>query len=592
VSGERVTRRLAAILAADVAGYSLLVGADEGGTLERLKTLRRELLDPNIANHKGRLVKTTGDGLLVEFGSVVDALRCAVEVQSEMTARNAGVPSDNRIEFRIGINVGDIVVEDGDIFGDGVNVAARLEGLAEPGGICVSARVQEDAAGKLDLVFEDLGEQQLKNIARPIRAYRVVTAARPATPQTSSGPPLPDKPSIAVLPFSNLSGDPEQDYFADGIAQDIITLLSKSRGLFVIAHNSTFSYKGHVIEVKAVGRELGVRYVLEGSVRKAGNRVRVTAQLIEATTSGHIWAERYDRDLADIFAVQDEITTSVSTAILPALERSERERTARKPPDSLEAWECYHRGLWHFSKFEAAENTLALRFFGLALEFDPNFATAQAAMSSALRVQAAVFRPQTERPVLLPRSVEHAQRAIALDPSAAFGHSSLANALILLGRHEEAVAEADLAVNLDPNSPWAHFSLGYARAFGGRPQEAITPLMTAMRLSPFDPFMPAFLNVLARAYYWMGDYPAAVATARQLCRSFPNYQNPYRTLIAALGQTGQVGEAQRVMAEAMQRFGEDFRFHVGPLRAIPMEDRAEDREHMLDGYRKAGVLKN
>jgi adenylate cyclase len=394
------------------------------------------------------------------------------------------------------------------------------------------------------------------------------------------------------LPFVNMSGDPEQEFFADGIAEDIITLLSKSRGLLVIARNSTFTYKGRAIEVKAIGRELGVRYVLEGSVRKAGNRVRVTAQLIEARAGGHLWAERYDRDLAEIFAVQDEITTSVSTAILPALERSERERAARKPPESLDAWECYHRGLWHFSKFEAGENALALRFFGQALELDPGFAAAQAAMSVALTAQAAIFRPQTERPILLPRSVEHAQRAIALDPSNALGHSSLANALTLLGRHEEATAEADLAVSLDPNSPSAHFVQGHTRAFGGRPREAIIPLMTAMRLSPFDPFTPTFLNTLARAYYWMGDYPAAVATARRLCRSYPNYQNTYRTLIAALGQTGQAGEAQRVMAEALQRFGEGFRFHMGPLRASPMEDRAEDREHLLDGYRKAGVLEN
>jgi adenylate cyclase len=269
------TRRLAAILAADVAGYSRLMGADEEGTLGRLKMLRAEVIDPQIAGHRGRIVKTTGDGLLAEFASVIDALRCAVEVQHETGGRNAAVSPDDRIEFRIGINVGDIVVENGDIFGDGVNVAARLEALAEPGGICVAARVQEDAAGKLDLAFEDLGEQQLKNIARPVRAYRVVTADRPATPQSGSGPPLPDKPSIAVLPFANMSGDPEQEYFADGMVEEIITALSRIRWLFVIARNSSFTYKGRTVDVKQVGRELGVRYVLEGSVRKAGQRVRI-----------------------------------------------------------------------------------------------------------------------------------------------------------------------------------------------------------------------------------------------------------------------------------------------------------------------------
>jgi adenylate cyclase len=324
-------RRLAAILAADVAGYSRLIGADEGGTLERLKTLRRDLLDPKIAEYRGRLVKTTGDGLLVEFSSVVDALRCAVDVQREMTGRNTGVPSDNRIEFRIGINVGDIVVEDGDIFGDGVNVAARLEALAEPGGICVAARVQEDAAGKLDLAFEDIGEQQLKNIARPVRVCRVVTEARPETLQPGADPPLPDKPSIAVLPFANMSGDPEQEYFADGMVEEIITALSRIRWLFVIARNSTFTYKGHSINVKQVGRELGVRYVLEGSVRKAGGRVRITAQLIDATNGAHLWADRFDGPLGDIFDLQDKVATSVAGVIEPALQAAETARSAHRP---------------------------------------------------------------------------------------------------------------------------------------------------------------------------------------------------------------------------------------------------------------------
>jgi TolB-like protein len=328
------TRRLAAILAADVAGYSRLIGTDEGGTLERLKALRRELLDPKIAEHKGRLVKTTGDGLLVEFGSVVDALRCAIEVQREMIGRSAGLPPDNRIELRIGINMGDIVVEDGDIFGDGVNVAARLEGLAEPGGICVSARVQEDAAGKLDLVFEDLGEQQLKNIARPVRAYRVVTEARPAMTRPGANPPLPDKPSIAVLPFANLSGDPEQEYFADGMVEEIITALSRIRWLFVIARNSSFTYKGQAVDVKLVGRELGVRYVLEGSVRKAAGRVRITAQLIDATNGTHLWADHFDGSLEDIFELQDKVAVSVAGVIEPALQAAETARSVNRPKTS------------------------------------------------------------------------------------------------------------------------------------------------------------------------------------------------------------------------------------------------------------------
>jgi adenylate cyclase len=335
------TRRLAAVFSADVAGYSRLIGADEAGTLERLRALRRELLDPKIAEHRGRLVKTTGDGLLVEFGSVVDALRCAVEVQREMTGRNASVPPDNRIELRIGINVGDIVVEDGDIFGDGVNVAARLEALADPGGIWVAARVQEDAAGKLDLVLEDIGEQQLKNIVRPVRAYRVVTAVRPTMPQAASGPPLPDKPSLAVLPFANMSGDPEQEYFADGMVEEIITALSRIRWLFVIARNSTFTYKGQAIDVKRVGRELGVRYVLEGSVRKGGGRVRITAQLIDALTGTHLWADRFDGSLEEVFELQDRVAISVAGVIEPTLEEAEIRRSAMRPTTDLGAYDFY-----------------------------------------------------------------------------------------------------------------------------------------------------------------------------------------------------------------------------------------------------------
>jgi TolB-like protein/class 3 adenylate cyclase len=325
VSGERVERRLAAILAADVAGYSRLMGQDEAGTLARLKTLRRELIDPKIAEHKGRIFKTTGDGILVEFPSVVEAVACAVAVQRGMPERNADTPEDQRIEFRVGIHQGDIIVEDGDIFGDGVNVAARLEGLAEPGGICVSARVQEDAAGKLDLAFQDAGEQQLRNIARPVRAYRVVLDRR-STPATPTALQLPDKPSIAVLAFANMSGDPDQEYFADGMVEDITTALSKIRWLFVIARNSAFTYKGRAVDVKQVGRELGVRYVLEGSVRKAGGRVRITGQLIDANNGAHLWADRFDGSLEDVFELQDKVASSVAGS-------SSRLCRPQRPPD-------------------------------------------------------------------------------------------------------------------------------------------------------------------------------------------------------------------------------------------------------------------
>ena len=576
-------RRLAAILAADVAGYSRLMGADEEGTLARLKALRGELIDPSIAAHHGRIVKTTGDGLLVEFASVVDAMRCAVAWQSAMADR--AQPAETRIEWRIGVNLGDVIIDGDDIFGDGVNIAARLEAMAEPGGICISRTVLTQTRGKLDFPVEDLGDQALKNIAQQVHVFRVL-AQETAMPETAL--PLPEKPSIAVLPFQNMSGDPEQEYFADGIAEDVITLLSKSRGLFVIARNSTFTYKGRAIDVKAVGRELGVRFVLEGSVRKAANRVRVTAQLIEAATGGHLWAERYDRDLTDIFAVQDEITAAVSTAILPTMERSERERASRKPPDSLDAWECYHRGLWHFGKVAAAENELAHGFFERAVALDPSFAAAHAAMAVTCITAAVLFRARGEREDLIPSSTEHARRSIALDPTMSIGHAALAIALVHLGRHDEAMAEADLAVSLDSNSAWALGYQGYARTFGGRPREAIEPIKTAMRLSPFDPQMSFWQHFLGRAYYWMGDYQEALVVARQVCQTYPNFGPAYRTLVAALGQTGQADEAQRVTAEAAERFGDDFRMRFRGRRAA--ENRPEDHERLIEGWRKAGVL--
>jgi adenylate cyclase len=369
------SRKLAAILAADVVGYSRLAGADEDRTLARLRALRSDLIDPTIAMHHGRVVKRTGDGALVEFRSVVDAVRCALEVQSSMVERNAGVPRERRIDFRIGIHLGDIVEEsDGDLMGDGVNIAARLEGIAKPGGICLSEDAYRQVKGRLSVAVSDLGVTQLKNIADPVRVYSVevggatqVKSATHSEQATSERPSaqlaLPDKPSIAVLAFQNMSGDPDQEYFADGIAEDIITALSRNRLLFVIARSSSFVYKVRAADVKQIGRELGIRYVLEGSVRKSASRVRITGQLIEAPTGAHLWAERYDRDLSDIFAVQDEITSNVAIAIGPTVGQAERERVVRKLPDNFNAWEAYHRGLWHFSKQSQDENDKSKQFF-------------------------------------------------------------------------------------------------------------------------------------------------------------------------------------------------------------------------------------
>jgi len=577
------TRRLAAILAADVAGYSRLIGADESGTLERLKAVRRELLDPKIAEHRGRLVKTTGDGLLVEFASVVDALRCAVEVQREMTARDAGVPPDSRIEFRIGINMGDIVVEDGDIFGDGVNVAARLEALAEPGGICVAARVQEDAAGKLDLAFADIGEQQLKNIARPVRAYRVVTAARPAMPQPSSGPALPDKPSIAVLPFANMSSDPEQEFLADGIAEDVITALSRYPSLFVIARNSSFTYKGRAVDVKQVGRELGVRYVLEGSLRKSGDRIRVTAQCVEAETGKHVWAERYDRDLADIFAVQDEITEAATIAIAPAIADAERQRAMRRPPANLDAWAAYQRGLWHLGQANKDDNVLSQQFFRQAIDLDPNFAGGYSGLSTAYILAVTQFqtRPIAELQEL---AAPLARRAVALDNTDAEARACLAVVLMTRGDFDAVQIEADRALAASPNLAHAHGVRGVGLMLAGEREEGIRALLNCIRLDPLDPLVSLRLSQVALGHY-SRDYEAAVEVAKRVIQSYPDFPTSYRTLAAALAQLGRLDEAEDALAKALALAPRSFDMYV---RGRPPWIRAEDHAHMLEGLRKAG----
>jgi adenylate cyclase len=436
---DRVGRRLAAILAADVAGYSRLMGADEEGTHAQLQAHRRALINPKISEHRGRLVKTTGDGMLVEFASVVDALRFAVEVQSGMAERNAKVSQDRCIEFRVGIHQGDIIVERDDIFGDGVNVAARLEGLAEPGGICVSARVEEDAKGKLDVTFEDAGEQQLKNIERPIRVYRVRVNRRALS---RGALPLPDKPSIAVLPFQNMSGDQEQEYFADGMVDDIITALTHMRWLFVIARNSSFTYKGRAVDVKQVGRELGVQYLLEGAVRKSANRVRITAQLIDVKTGTHIWAERYDGDLTDIFAVQDEITEQVAGAIEPELLKTEG-RAAISKTEDLNAWNLVRQGMWYFHQVSRDSAWNARRLFRQALQIEPILPEAHiwlGRVTGSLLAYGWSDNPAAD----LKEGSEAALRAVQLDERNPYAHYALAITSMFSGALERASRQPKL----------------------------------------------------------------------------------------------------------------------------------------------------
>jgi adenylate cyclase len=579
----RVERRLAAILAADVAGYSRLMGSDEEGTLAQLKAHRRELIDPKIAEHGGRIIKTTGDGMLVEFASVVNAMRCSTEIQRGMVVRNATVLEDKRIEFRVGINVGDIIIDGGDIFGDGVNIAARLENLAEPGGICISGRVEEDVRGKLDLGFEDAGEQQLKNITRPVRVYRVQLGGAPVLKRPMLA--LPNKPSIAVLPFENMSGDPEQEYFCDGIVEDIITALSRIRWLFVIARNSSFTYKGKAVGVKQIGQELGVRYVLEGSVRKGGGRVRITAQLIDAPTGAHLWADRYDRDLTDIFAMQDEITGSVSTVIEPALGEAERQRAMHKSPANLDAWEAYQRGLWHFYKYRADENKAAQTFFRRAIEIDTNFAPGHYGFAFAQNLDLWLYSAVSWAEVT-GSGLEQAQIAVALDDKDSMAHAILSLMQELCGEWESAITEGRVAISLNPNSVWSMMAMGVALGWGGYQKEGIDYLRRAMRASPHDPMIWFWTFWTGIFQYFLGEYEAAAASMRAVIRvgsTLDAYST--RWLAKALAQVGRVAEAKTELDRAIALSPVFFdRF----VRQRPPWTRPEDYARAMEGLRKAG----
>jgi adenylate cyclase len=589
----RTVRRLAAILAADIAGYSRLIGADEEGVLNQIRSIRAEILDPAIAEHRGRLVKTTGDGLLVEFSSVIDAVRCAISIQHQMADRSAGIPQTERVEYRVGVHQGDVVVEDGDIFGDGVNVAARLEALADPGGICVSARVQEDSAGRLDLTFEDIGEQQLKNISRPIRVYRVSVgtgvsgrnaAVTVSLEATESALPLPDKPSVAVLPFANRSSDPEQEFLADGLAEDVITALSHYPSLFVIARNSSFTYKGRIIEVRQVGRELGVRYVLEGSLRQAGSRIRVTAQLIEAETGNHVWAERYDRDLADIFAIQDEISQAATMAIAPAIAGAERQRAMRKPPENLDAWAAYQQGLWHLSPSNAEEHAKAIECFQQAIDLDPQFVGGYCGLAAA-QIRAAISFATHDLWEMLCSSEILVRRAVAINDADAEVRACLAHVLWIRGDYLGSQAEAEMALAISPNLAIAHREFGSALVLSGRRAEGTAALEKSFRLDPRDPRSANTLLLTAMSAYFSNDYGTATAIAQRIIRSFPDYPLSYRWLAAALGQLGRYEEAKWALDKTAAIRPASFdRF----VRNRPPYIRPEDYAHMLEGLRKAG----
>ena len=584
---EAPNRRLAAVLAADVVGYSRLMGADEAGTLAALKQHREAVFDPAVAEHKGRVVKLIGDGTLVEFGSVVDAVKCALAIQRAVKALKP--PNGGGITLRIGVNLGDIIIDGDDIYGDGVNVAARLEPLAQPGGVCVSSIVNESVGNRIDVTFDDGGEVTVKNIARPIRVWKWHPDSEAASPQASATtakaePDKPEPPSIAVLPFDNMSNDPEQEYFSDGITEDIITDLSKVAGLLVIARNSSFAYKGKTFDIRTVGRELGVKSVLEGSIRRAGNRVRITAQLIDAATGGHIWAERYDRDLTDIFAVQDEVTNHIVAALKVKLSSAEAARIADTPTANLEAHDLYLRArellFGQRSSREMFDQVVSL--LGRAIELDPGFAEAYAGLAMAHNLD---FQNHwTGAPDAFERAVHFAALAVEKGPDVPYARFVAAVMAIWSRDLPKAKQESEAALAVNPNYASALGTLGLVEIYSGNPEAAIPLAERAIRLDPG--FVHQTLHFLGTAYLVAGKYEVAAATFRERIRISPKTDLSRGLLVSALGHLGEVEEAQRVWAE-VKEISPKYSF-AGHLARLPFTNPA-DAERIREGFAKAGV---
>ncbi|QOZ32762.1 adenylate/guanylate cyclase domain-containing protein [Bradyrhizobium sp. CCBAU 53421] len=590
------TRKLAAILAADVVGYSRLAGTDEDRTLARLRALRSDLIDPTIAVHHGRVVKRTGDGSLIEFRSVVDAVRCAIEVQNGMIERNAGLPPERRIEFRVGIHLGDVVEEsDGDLMGDGVNIAARLEGIAKPGSICLSEDAYRLVKARLDLAVSDLGPTQLKNIVEPVRVYSlevgVASKALPATQREAAAHEMPsaqfalsDKPSIAVLPFANMSGDPEQEHFADGIAEDIITSLSRLRGFFVIARNSTFTYKGRAIEVKTIARELGVRYVLEGSIRKATNRVRVTAQLIDGQSGNHVWAERYDRELKDIFAVQDEITESIAGAIEPQLHVAEIIRAQHKTPSSLNAWELVMQAMDRISRFTEADSRAGMALLDRAIAADTGYSRAYA-HKAWLTVWRAFQGWDAMGPALAEAS-DSVAKALQFDADDPWAYVARTILCIATRGGGETVAAARKAVELNPNFAYGHSFLGAGLALAGDGDGALAAIAHAIRLSPRDLMRDEFDLFFAFAWFQKGDYAKAADFAAEAATVRPGHAYPNIMLAASSALAGDQQRAAAALARVQALVPGFNRVVAANQNAYVRED---DRARLMTGLQKAGL---
>jgi adenylate cyclase len=584
------TRKLAAILVADVVGYGRLAGADEERILARLRALRSDLIDPTIAVHHGRVVKRTGDGSIVEFRSVVDAVRCAIEVQSGMMERNAGVAPDRRIDFRVGVHLGDVVEEpDGDLMGDGVNIAARLEGICESGGVCLSGAAYEQVRDRVRETFSDLGEKTLKNVGRPVRVYGLALDRRgaQAEPRVAEKPPrlaLPDKPSIAVLPFQNMSGDPEQEYFSDGISEDIITALSKLRWFFMIARNSSFVYKGKAVPMKQVAEELGVGYVLEGSVRKGGDRVRITAQLNDVTTGSHIWAERYDRELADVFAVQDEITEAIVAAIEPQLYAAENFRAQRKPPDSMDAWDLVMRALSHFWRVTRQDNVVAQALLEKAIAIDPGYGQALGVLAaSRMFCKHMGWEDMASAGPIAEKAALAAIRADGEDP---WAHLAMGCVHLFARRFDDSLAELELALRLNPNFSLAQGYYSLALSYCGRWREAALAASRALRLSPRDPLLAVYHGIAAYAQFVGHNYDEAMRLARQALRERADFVGAHRVLTAAAGMAGQTEIAAAALRELCRAQPNISLAWIAKEMPIKLD---AEREHYLEAFCRAGL---
>src|SRR5216683_3096497 len=576
-------RRLAAIFAADVAGYSRLVGADEEGTLARLSSHRRELIEPKIAEHQGRLVKIMGDGVLAEFASPVKAVRCAIDVQHGMAERNADIPEGARIEFRIGINLGDVVVEDGDIFGDGVNVAARLENIAEPGAVFISRAVRDFVTDAAELVLEDLGEQPLKNIAKPVQVFRIAAPAQAVAAAQAPAPAVPHKPSIAVLPFTNMSGDAEQEYFTDGMTEDLITDLSKISALFVIARNSSFAYKGRSVKVQEIGRDLGVRFVLQGGIRKVGNRVRITAQLIDAGSGGHLWAERFDRDLTDIFSTQDEVVEKIVGALAVTLTQGEEQRLRRRGTGNVEAYESWLRARELLAPGTRESFVQARAMYRRAIEIDPNFAAPHAGFAlAAISDYASDWALDPAQ--ALDEAERWARRAVELNDQEPLSHMALGSVLLWRRDLVGALTEFRRMVALDPNFASGYTAMGLGLMYAGQPAEALESIAVAMRLDPHYPSI--VLHFLAQAEFSLGKYDMAAQHLRERIARTPGTDSSRMMLAACYGHLGRLEDARMAWAELLKvnpGFSLVQREHVLPYK------NAADFRRIADGLAKAGL---